>query len=39
MMSTTDWIYDVDNFVATYGKGVVGELGKVLHKIVIAKSV
>ena len=39
MMSTTDWVYDVDKFVVTYGKGVVGELGKVPHKTVIARSV
>ncbi len=39
MMSTADWVYNVDKFVATYGKGVVGELGKVPHKTVIARSV
>ena len=38
-MSTTDWVYDVNKFVATYGKGVVDELGKVPHRAVIARSV
>lgn len=38
-MSMTDWLYNVDKFVATYGKGVVGELGKAPHKTVIARSV